>query len=227
MLDEKELLDYCKRQTFGQTDYQNRSFVINAQLTPIRKLRQCVLEVNGRIEAFQDRDRSLRKLKWKMEEKQAEIDNENSIPKKEMMKIDFERFELERQKYQSQVNLAKKDLDEFVKIFKDIIEENDIDLETVDLYDSEEDRKYWLIRMAKNCAVDIACTGRISTANLNTILDMKENDYQEVLLLAHKYTKFISHEINRSSEIAMSSSQNDLLTNSNKKLLDFYEDDNI
>lgn len=225
----EDILNYCRHKVFTQTDYQNKSFVINTQLTPLRKLKQCIMEISLREEGVREKERSLRKLEWKMKEREEEIENENSIPKKEMLKIEFEKFDFEHVKYKHQYEMAQQDLDSFVQIFNDLLVEYDIDLENLDIHDLEEDRKYWLIRMAKNCAVDMICTGRITTANLNAILDMKEEDYKEVLLLAHKYSNFISKEINKSSEIANSSMRDELLSNetNNKKLLDFYEENNI
>jgi len=228
-METEKLLDICRHKAFTQTQYQNQSFVINAQLTPLKKIRQCIMELSLREEAVREKDQSLRKLKWKMKEREEAIEKEESIPKKEMMKIEFEKFEYEHIKYKHQYDMAKKDLDNFVEIMQNLIQENNIDLENLDIDDPEEDRKYWLIRMAKNCAVDIICTGRITNANLSAVLDMKEEDYKEVLLLAHKYSNFISMEINKSSEIAMGSLRNELnyTENSNKKLLDFYEEDNL
>jgi len=225
----EDILNYCRHKVFTQTDYQNKSFVINTQLTPLRKLKQCIMEISLREEGVREKERSLRKLEWKMKEREEEIENENSIPKKEMLKIEFEKFDFEHIKYKHQYEMALEDLNSFVQIFNDLLAEYDLDLENLDLNDLEEDRKYWLIRMAKNCAVDMICTGRITTANLNAILDMKEEDYKEVLLLAHKYSNFISKEINKSSEIANSSMRNELLNNetNSKKLLDFYEENNI
>lgn len=225
----EKLLDICRHRAFTQTEYQNKNFVINSQLTPLKKVRQCIMEISMREEAVREKDQSLRKLKWKMQERQEAIDAEKSIPKKEMMKIEFEKFDYEYIKYKHQYDMAKKDLDNFVEIMQNLIKEYDIDLENIDIDNEEEDRKYWLIRMAKNCAVDIISTGRITTANLNAVLDMNEEDYKEVLLLAHKYSNFISMEINKSSEIAMSSIRNELMSNDNinKKLLDFYEEDNL
>ena len=157
----EKLLDICRHRAFTQTEYQNKNFVINSQLTPLKKVRQCIMEISMREEAVREKDQSLRKLKWKMQERQEAIDAEKSIPKKEMMKIEFEKFDYEYIKYKHQYDMAKKDLDNFVEIMQNLIKEYDIDLANIDIDNEEEDRKYWLIRMAKNCAVDIISTGRI------------------------------------------------------------------
>ena len=50
---EKNLIDWTDSQFFGQTEYQNKYFVVNSQVTPWRQMRQAVMEIQTRLNAIQ------------------------------------------------------------------------------------------------------------------------------------------------------------------------------
>ena len=50
---DKNLIDWTDSQFFGQTEYQNKYFVVNSQVTPWRQMRQVVMEIQTRLNAVQ------------------------------------------------------------------------------------------------------------------------------------------------------------------------------
>ena len=50
---DKNLIDWTDSQFFGQTEYQNKYFVVNSQVTPWRQMRQVVMEIQTRLNALQ------------------------------------------------------------------------------------------------------------------------------------------------------------------------------
>ena len=50
---DKSLIDWTDSQFFGQTEYQNKYFVVNSQVTPWRQMRQAVMEIQTRLNAIQ------------------------------------------------------------------------------------------------------------------------------------------------------------------------------
>jgi len=225
---DEEIIELAIDSEFTQSEYQNRHFVTESALTPARKLRQAITEFNLRITSKQEIDRAVRKLEWKKKAILEDIENEKSIPKKEMLKIDFEKFALEERKYKARQRGIEFEYNTFLTIIKELCEKYNLDPKEMDLNgDYEEDRKYWIIRIAKQCALDIACTGRMTSANLDAVLSMGEDDYSEVLILANKFGQVISQKVNKSAEIAMNSKNNELNSAHSSKFIEMYNESNI
>jgi len=226
---DEEIIDFTIDTPFTQSEYQNRYFVTEGYLTPVRKLRQAITELNMRIVSLADADRAVRKVKWKKQEVADNIENEKYEPQKEMLKIDFEKFELEERKYIARKKGIEFEYNTFLKIIRELCEEYNLNPKELNLNENfDEDRKYWIMRIAKQCALDIACTGRITSANLDAVLSMGEDDYSEVLVLANRYSQVISHKVNRCAEIAMNSNADGLLESAHtSKFIELYNDSNI
>ena len=50
---DKELIQWSDSQFFGQTEFQNKFFVVNSQVTPWRQMRQAIMEIQTRLNALQ------------------------------------------------------------------------------------------------------------------------------------------------------------------------------
>jgi hypothetical protein len=56
-------------------------------------------------------------------------------------------------------------------------------------YDHEEERKYWVTRMAKQAAMDMVSYGRIGSGNMDSIAMMPEEDQIEALATTIQYNE--------------------------------------
>lgn len=86
---EKELLDKCEDIPFGNSLYQDESFVLNTSYTDARAVRNIGLALSARIRALKELEYGLETLQIELEEIQFKI--ENSQDTFERRKLDIEK----------------------------------------------------------------------------------------------------------------------------------------
>ena len=80
---DKNLIDWTDSQFFGQTEYQNKYFVVNSQVTPWRQMRQVVMEIQTRLNALQKVTIQYKRTLNDIERTKSEMaEEENNEPKK-------------------------------------------------------------------------------------------------------------------------------------------------
>lgn len=186
----------------GMTAYQASRFVANSQLTPYKKVRQALMELEVRHHAYQEIRASLRR---------AEIGRLKMFQQMEFIKdpLDKELLQIDIDKNDYDISIWKRKLRQSeyeMKSFIDIVKEHAPDEESLKYYmtiNEEEERQYWITRMGKQAALDIIAYGRIGSGNMDSIAMMKSDEQLDTLSLAVQYSGLINaglHKISVSAQ---------------------------
>ena len=185
---DKEIMAYAIHTNMSMTAYQCENFVAKgAGITPWRMVRQAFLELESRYHSYQDIKTSLRKAelirkKWLRD--QAEAVDEIA---KEMLQVDIEKNDYDITIWKRKLLQAEREINAFMDIVKKYADDEK-DLQYYAEENPEEERKYWIARMAKQAATDVISYGRIGAGNMDSITQMPEEDQLQTISLAMKYS---------------------------------------
>tara|TARA_X000001036_G_scaffold437853_1_gene484186 strand:+ start:197 stop:1105 length:909 start_codon:yes stop_codon:yes gene_type:complete len=202
-----KLMDWSEQQHFGQTEFQNKYYVVNSQVTPYRQIRQAMMEIQGRTNSL---SKSTIQLKRCMNDI-ARVKHDMDDPLRDEFEKQDKQYELEllfldRQIWINKIKQCKDELDGLFNIIKekagtdDPLEITNI-LENKELEEVEE-HKYWIARMGKQSAIDLLTTGRVQAGNLESILQMNPEDQAACLDLAMTYSTAVNRSVGGIKEAA-------------------------
>tara|TARA_A100000172_G_scaffold7561_2_gene4175 strand:- start:778 stop:1668 length:891 start_codon:yes stop_codon:yes gene_type:complete len=202
-----KLMDWSEQQHFGQTEFQNKYYVVNSQVTPYRQIRQAMMEIQGRTNSL---SKSTIQLKRCMNDI-ARVKHDMDDPLRDEFEKQDKQYELEllfldRQIWINKIKQCKDELDGLFNIIKekagtdDPVEITNI-LENKELEEVEE-HKYWIARMGKQSAIDLLTTGRVQAGNLESILQMNPEDQAACLDLAMTYSTAVNRSVGGIKEAA-------------------------
>ena len=191
---------WSEQQHFGQTEFQNKYYVVNSQVTPYRQIRQAMMEIQGRTNSL---SKSTIQLKRCMNDI-ARVKHDMNDPLRDEFEKQDKQYELEllyldRQIWINKIKQCKEELDGLFNIIKekagteDPVEITNI-LEDKALEEVEE-HKYWIARMGKQSAIDLLTTGRVQAGNLESILQMNPEDQAACLDLAMTYSTAVNRSV--------------------------------
>ena len=191
-----DVLSASMRFNSGMTEYECEHFVADPQLTPWRKVRQALMELETRYHAYMENRNSLRKaeiLRKRLNRDMPELPDELD---RELMQIDMEKNDYDIGIWKRKLRQSELEL----KYFLNVVEKYVDDEHPLEYYCEEnhqEVRMYWIARMGKQAAMDIISYGRIGSGNMTTIMDMPEEDQVETLGVAVKYSGMIGGGIDK------------------------------
>ena len=202
-----KLMDWSEQQHFGQTEFQNKYYVVNSQVTPYRQIRQAMMEIQGRTNSL---SKSTIQLKRCMNDI-ARVKHDMTDPLRDEFEKQDKQYELEllfldRQIWINKIKQCKEELDGLFNIIKekagtdDPVEITSI-LENKELEEVEE-HKYWIARMGKQSAIDLLTSGRVQAGNLESILQMNPEDQAACLDLAMTYSTAVNRSVGGIKEAA-------------------------
>lgn len=187
---DKEIIDTAMSSSFGMSSYQTKHFVVGSQLTKYRQLRQVLLELKVRQENSDliniQRKRSI--IKKQIIERDIAKEEDNLL--KELLNCDLDEINRDISIYDVKQQQADREISEFLGYIKELIPEG-ITIEKLEeaIKESpEEERKYWLARMAKQAAMDMIAYGNIGTGNMEAIMQMHPDDQVQTLSIAIEFT---------------------------------------
>ena len=197
---EFDILDGCMDFQSGMTNYQCEHFVANTQITPWRKVRQALIELETRYHAYMETRHSLRKAELLRKKFLRSIDQ---VVQEGGDEIDagFIQIDLEKNDYDIGIwrrKLRQAELE--MKYFLDVVNKYVDDDHPLEYYleeQEEEERIYWIARMGKQAAMDIISYGRIGAGNMTSILDMPEEDQVKSLEVAVQFSGMIGGGIDK------------------------------
>ena len=191
-----DVLSASMRFDSGMTEYECEHFVADPQLTPWRKVRQALMELETRYHAYMENRNSLRKaeiLRKRLNRDMPELPDELD---RELMQIDMEKNDYDISIWKRKLRQSELEL----KYFLNVVEKYVDDEHPLEYYCEEnhqEVRMYWIARMGKQAAMDIISYGRIGSGNMTTIMDMPEEDQVETLGVAVQYSGMIGGGIDK------------------------------
>lgn len=206
------LMQWADQIPFGQSEFQNRYYVINSQITPWRQLRQAIMELQARTNSLQKITVQYRRNLNDMARLKSEIDEEENEFTKTDLECQLEICRLDTQVWMNKIRQCKEETDGIMRIIKERTDCEDLDQVIATFEDpaiiEAEEHKYWIARMAKQCAIDLLTTGRVQSGNLESMLMMKPEDQAAITDLALTYSTAMNHSIGKFKEIAENKVEN-------------------
>ena len=208
---EKELIDWTDSQFFGQTEYQNKYFVVNSQVTPWRQMRQAVMEIQTRLNAVQKVTIQYKRTLNDIERTKSEMAEEENKFYKQDKEYELELLYIDLQVWDNKMRQSKMEIDGLLRIIKEKLgkkPDDDYDFEELKEtvlnkeIEEKEEHKYWIARMAKQSALDLLTTGRLQAGNLDSMLMMSPEDQAAVTDLALTYSTAMNINIGKLKDAA-------------------------
>lgn len=205
----------------GMTSYQCRQFVANSQITPYKRVRQSMMELEVRYHAYHEIKASLRKaeihrLKW-LQQKELMADPLD----KELIQIDIDKNDYDITIWKRKLRQSEYEMKSFLEIIKEHVKTP----EEFDYYlgrNDEEEKRYWIARMAKQASLDIIAFGRIGSGNMDSIAMMNQDEQLETLAMAVQYSGLINAGLHKIS-VETQDTVNKYLESSNTTIPDLLE----
>ena len=110
---------------------------------------------------------------------------------KELIQLEIDKSDYDRSLFVEKLKHVHREMDVFIGELEETVDfEKGIEyyLET----NEEEDRKYWQSRMAKQAACDIIAFGRLGGGNMDSIMNLPEQDQINILSGAVHHSALIS-----------------------------------
>ena len=194
--EQKDTVTFAVNKAWINPKFKMKYFQAEEQLTPFHKLRQLMLELRAQEESIE----------------QVEYVVEKLTTEREIVEIKISRAtdELEQKEWQLKLVELKKDLSsakrrvthQYIErhMYLDLIKEHNDDPEnrTVDgqslmtvfntPLEDEYEKQYWVVRFAKQAAMDLLSYGNISAGNLSSIVVLPPELQDEIFKVAHHYT---------------------------------------
>lgn len=194
--EQKDTVAFAVNKAWINPKFKMKYFQAEEQLTPFHKLRQLMLELRAQEESIEQVEYVVEKLSTESEIVEIKISRATD--------------DLEKKEWQLKLVELKKDLSsakrrvthQYIErhMYLDLIKEHNDDPEnrTVDgqslmtvfntPLEDEYEKQYWVVRFAKQAAMDLLSYGNISAGNLSSIVVLPPELQDEVFKIAHHYT---------------------------------------
>lgn len=179
-LSDSELIELSSKLNDGQTRFQNEYFVAGSQITPYKKVQQALLELQARRQGKVELEYKLKKATIQKKKFERDLQLATDELDIELLTVELDKTNFDISLYEKKRETYDREISEFCALIREYMDpEKDIQhyLST----DEEEERRYWITRMAKQAAVDLHCYGRIGSGNLDSIINMSPEDQVAVL----------------------------------------------
>ena len=191
-----DVLSASMRFDSGMTEYECEHFVADPQLTPWRKVRQALMELETRYHAYMENRNSLRKAEILRKRLNRDMPTLPDELDRELMQIDMEKYDYDIGIWKRKLRQSELELKYFLNVVDKYVDDEH-PLEYYCQENHQEVRMYWIARMGKQAAMDIISYGRIGSGNMTTIMDMPEEDQVETLGVAVQYSGMIGGGIDK------------------------------
>ena len=195
-----EILEGSMRFNSGMTRFQCEHFVADSQLTPWRKVRQALMELETRYHAYMENRHSLRKAELLRRKFLRSIENVEAEGGDDIdagfIQIDLEKNDYDIGIWKRKLRQSELELKYFLDIANKYIDDEH-PLEYFLTEHEDEEKIYWIARMGKQAAMDIISYGRIGAGNMTSILDMPEEDQVKSLEVAVQFSGMIGGGIDK------------------------------
>ena len=179
-LSNADIIDAAVNLQMGQTMYQNDTFVVGSQITPYKKVQQALLELEARQHGYVELQYKHKLCINSRKKLERELKREKERPDSDELEVERLEIEMQKAKYDESIFEKKyityeREISEFCDMVRNHMDEKK-GIEYYRVTQEDEDRKYWITRMAKQAAVDVHNCGRIGSGNLDSILNMPAED---------------------------------------------------
>ena len=158
------------------------------------------MEIQVREHSQRKIDISRRKNKLQIERFERDIEKCEDPIERQILECDRDEALVDQEVWEKKVLQAELEMRYYLDYVKDNCDEEEVKRCLV--LDAGEEHKYWIVRMAKQSAVDMLSSGTINQGNMESILQMSEEDQVGVLAAALKYTGVVNAGIDQIREEA-------------------------
>jgi hypothetical protein len=195
-----EILDYATDRTLEYSRYQAEHFVIDSHITDYKRVKQLLLEIDSRGHTIKTLELETQKDLANIDLIKEHIDAEESPAQIRIFELDIDRLKIDNRYNIRNFKQAKAELQTYIDCLRDLVPDLNInDLKSIE-HDEELERDYWVSRMAKQAAMDLAATGRIGVGNMDSIAMMPEVDQIKTLATTLQYSEKLGLAMGQISE---------------------------
>ena len=145
-----ELYEAFKEIPFGNSDFQNRYFVVNSQLTPARAFRAVCLRLRDRIRALMEAYYELQKENIDIEEMEEKVKTEANKYEEMRLEIEIEKKKMQRIDTEKLVQDAIHETKYLLKLYEELPHPKREEFEAEEL---EHFEKYLKVQLLPNGAL--------------------------------------------------------------------------
>lgn len=194
--EEKNLIDFAINKAWINPKFKMKYFQAEDQLTPFHKLRQLFLELRAAEESIEGIEYVLKKLPTELDIVRLKKERTNDeLEKKEweLKEIEIKR-DLDQAKRRVSHNYIERHT--YLDLIKDFLDSEEgksedgrslLEAFNTPLED-EYEKKYWVVRFAKQASMDLLAYNTISAGNMSAITTLPQELQNEVYSIAHHYT---------------------------------------
>jgi len=193
----------------GMTEYQCQHFVADSQLTPWKKVRQALMELESRYHSYIEIRTSLRKAEVIRKKFIKEIESTSDELDKELIQINMDKNDYDITIWKRKLKHSQDEM----RIFLDIMDQYIDDEHPLEYFltrNEDEEKIYWIARMGKQAAMDIVSYGRIGAGNMSSIMEMGEEDQIKSLEIAVRYSGMIGGGLDKMNQLIQPELMNQL-----------------
>jgi len=186
------------RTEISTTEFELKNFIVGAQLSPHRKLRQIVLEGNVREDNITNSGFDLSIANSELAILKEELDEESNLHRGNIISVEINRKIIQIENIKKQIKRNEKELSFIEKEFVAMDSEfgtNIIEEILLPSNENEAETNYWIERLSRQASNDVIATGRISTGNIDAILNLPDNIKGTTLIEAIRKTGIIEDVI--------------------------------
>lgn len=192
--DDRSLVEMSMNKEWSNPKYKLKQFVGQAQITPFAKVRQWILEIKSREETIEQLEYEIAKWAVEIDRQKSNIENAPNDFDRRLAELELKNVEKNHVKSHRRLNdwyLERQQLIDLVNEFLTTDEAklpdgtgrtylDILNTDEEDIYEAE----YWTNRLGKQAACDLLFYGRVSTGNMDAILQMDPRQQSDTLNLA-------------------------------------------
>jgi hypothetical protein len=194
--EERNLIDFSINKAWINPKFKMKYFQAEDQLTPFHKLRQLLLELRAQEESIEGIEYVLKKLSTEL--RIVQLKKERAADELEKTEWELREIEIKRDLDQAKRRVAHNYIERhiYLDLIKDFLESDEgksedgkslLEAFNTPLED-EYEKKYWVVRFAKQAAMDLLAYNSISAGNMSAITTLPQDLQNEVYSIAHHYT---------------------------------------
>jgi hypothetical protein len=194
--DQKTLVAHSLNLCFLNPKFKMKHFVTNGQLTPYSTIRQYLLELKAMEEATETFEYMLKKMELEKEGLVLRLEIEKDLIQRNLLQLELLRNEkeykqnkrrlaqnyIEREQYLQLIEEFKAGPDATTPDGKDWITEVFGNMEEENKWEEH----YWVVRLAKQAAMDIVAYGRVGSGNMEAITQLPDGLREQSMALTHE-----------------------------------------
>ena len=194
--EQKTLVGHALNLHFLNPKFKMKHFVTNGQLTPYSTIRQLLLELKSMEEATETFEYMLKKMELEKDGFIMRLAVEKDPIQRNLLQLELLKNEKEYKQNKRRLAQNYIEREQYVQLIEEF--KAGPDAKTPDGKDwitevfgnMEEENKweehYWIVRLAKQAALDLTAYGRIGSGNMEAITQLGKGLQEEALSLTHE-----------------------------------------